>query len=221
MTFHFWSLVLNTSYTISFMLFTFGMGVKKLGKFMRIKMGRKANKVSKETEQYILDNLKYDPDTGHLWWTQRGGPSRSIDSPAGHRHKNGYIEVNLRYGGKQHRVMAHRIAWFLHYGKWPKDFIDHINMVKDDNRICNIREATHSQNMANIPKLITNSQTNSRHGYSHKTYVGVYRIPSGRWVARCVRKYLGSYDTPEEAALAYNREAERKFGEYAQLNILT
>jgi len=181
-------------------------------------MGRKPNTPSKETEQYILDNLRYDPETGHLWWIKKGGPTRKMDLPAGHVHAAGYIEVNLRYGRKQYRTMAHRIAWFLYYGYWPKHYIDHINHDKADNRIENLREATANQNMANRKKCITYSDSDSRHGYSHKTYVGVYRIPSGNWTARHKTKHLGTFPTPEEAALAYNKEAKRKFGEYAHQN---
>ena len=182
-------------------------------------MGRKANIPSKETEQYILANLRYDPETGHLWWVKEGGPTRKIGQPAGHNHAAGYIEVTLRYGGKQYRTMAHRIAWFLYYGCWPKNYLDHINNNKKDNRIENLREATHSQNMANRPKMrVTDSKTDSGSYVCHNIFVGVYRIPSGSWVARHKKKHLGTFDTPEEAALAYNKEAKRRFGDFAHQN---
>ena len=181
-------------------------------------MGRKANIPSKETEQYILDNLRYDPETGHLWWTKKGGRTRRMNLPAGYKHRDGYIEVSFKYGGTVYRIMSHRIAWFLYYGYWPKHYIDHINHKKSDNRISNIREATMSQNMANRTKSITHSDSNSRHGYSHKTYVGVYRIPSGNWIAKHKKKHLGTFRTPEEAALCYNEAIKESHGEYAVLN---
>lgn len=56
-------------------------------------------------------------------------------------------------------MQVHRVGWAMHYGKWPKDQIDHINMIRDDNRIENLREATASENKFNqMP------QSNNSHG---------------------------------------------------------
>ena len=133
----------------------------------------------------------------------------------------GYIEVNLRYGGKQYRTMGHRIAWFLYYGYWPEHYLDHINGDKKDNRITNLREATHTQNMANRGKVKTTPQrivkTNSPPHISHETYVGVHLLPSGNWCAKH-KGHLGTFPTAEEAALCYNEAVKRSYGEYAQLN---
>lgn len=181
-------------------------------------MGRKANKPTKKVEKYIIENLRYDPDTGHLWWTKKGGPTRNKNKPAGHRHQSGYIEVNLRFNNKQHRVMAHRIAWWMYYGYWPEHFIDHINNDKSDNRISNLREATASQNMSCRAKLrVTDSDLTDTNYASHNVFVGVYRIPSGNWIARC-KGHVGTYETPEEAALAYNKRAKELYGDFAHQN---
>jgi len=169
------------------------------------------NKISPEVEAYIHENLMYDPKTGHLWWTKRGGPTRKMDSPAGHRHAAGYIEVNLRFNNTQHRVMGHRLAWFLYHGEWPDNFIDHINQDKSDNRIENIRQATREDNMANRPKLVVKAD-------GHSKYIGVQRLPSGRWSAAFKSKYISSFDTPEEAARARDAAAKAHNGEYAYLN---
>lgn len=44
---------------------------------------------------------------------------------------------------------AHRVAWAITHGEWPTSDIDHINGVRDDNRICNLRAVTRSQNRRN------------------------------------------------------------------------
>ncbi len=60
--------------------------------------------------------------------------------------KNGYIIYNI--DNKNYR--AHRLAWFIYYGIWPQAHIDHINGVRDDNRICNLREVTVRKNQQNL-----------------------------------------------------------------------
>jgi hypothetical protein len=169
------------------------------------------NKITPEVEAYIHENLRYDPETGHLWWTKRGGATRKMDSPAGHRHAKGYREINLRFNNTQHRVMEHRVAWFMYYGEWPEHLIDHINQDKSDNRIENIRLATYHQNAANRPKQNVKKD-------SHKNYIGVIQIPSGRWRAMFMAKHVGMFDTPEEAARARDAAAKAHNGEYAYLN---
>ena len=87
------------------------------------------------------DKLKsiytYDADTGII---TKGG------KPTGWVCANGYVYVTTPFGKK---VLAHRLAWLLHTGHWPTDDIDHINRDRKDNRICNLRVLTRSQNLLN------------------------------------------------------------------------
>jgi len=55
----------------------------------------------------------------------------------------------LKFKVGQKIIKAHCIAWALHYGEWPKQEIDHINRVKNDNRIVNLRDVSHTENMRN------------------------------------------------------------------------
>jgi hypothetical protein len=82
-----------------------------------------------------LGAIEYNPETGLF---SRNG------KPAGTMTKAGYIHIRLDYKIYQ----AHRLAWYMCYGKWPR-YIDHINRVKDDNRLSNLREITPWENKAN------------------------------------------------------------------------
>jgi len=91
--------------------------------------------------------------------------------------------------------------------------IDHINRVKDDNRIENLRLATRSQNEAN-----TGLRRNNSSGFK-----GVYFFKrTNRWLAKIaydgLEIHLGYYDSAEEAAMAYNSAAVKLKGKFALLN---
>lgn len=95
--------------------------------------------------------LRYDPEMGHLYWNPRPpGRGRNrvrFNVPAGSLAPDGYIKLNV--GGKIHR--AHRVIWLMVKGYWPVDTIDHINRIRSDNRLDNLRAATRSENQQNLP----------------------------------------------------------------------
>jgi hypothetical protein len=126
---------------------------------------------------------------------------------AGHRSKfNGYRKVSI----DGHDYPEHRLAWLYITGRWPMVDIDHINMIKDDNRFCNLREATRSQN-----KMNTLARADNKHGLK-----GVwFNKRAGKWATRITvngKSYgLGRYDTPQEASLVYRAVSRIAFGQYA------
>lgn len=146
------------------------------------------------SEYELKKLLHYNPETGIFKWIVSPAHAVKAGSIAGRLHKFGYIEIRI----KNKIYPAHRLAWFYVYGKWPKDQIDHINGIRDDNRIANLRECTNTENQQNRV---------SRKGSTSK-YLGVsWDSKNERWLAQIninnKNKYLGSYATEEDAYKAY------------------
>jgi hypothetical protein len=162
------------------------------------------------TLERLREALDYDPGTGAFAWRIAKRGINKCD-PAGTVIK-GYVQIGL----DQVFYRAHRLAWLYVYGRWPQGDIDHINGVRGDNRIANLREATHSQNMAN-----RGPQKNNKSGFK-----GVSQhTQTGKWIAFIKAKSgnskvrnLGSFDTPEEAHRAYRAAASELFGEFARFS---
>jgi len=171
-------------------------------------------KLTEEEENYIRENLKYDPETGYLWWTKPSG-KRKLNKPVGSLG-NGYLTFSLPTTSLVSNTRlfqrAHRVAWFLHYGVWPDELVDHINGIKTDNRIENLRLATHKENHRN----------RKSHKGSSSKYKGVtWSKRDSKWCSYIYydkMKHLGSYTSEEEAARTYDKAARELYGEFACLN---
>lgn len=166
-------------------------------------MGAKRTKRLPTIER-LRESLRYDPVTGALYWIRKAG-NYPPGSPAGRLDpKDGYKSLQIDWVG----ILCHRVCWALHTGAWPKEQIDHINGDKSDNRIENLREATHAQNMRN------------KRGWGKSGVKGVCWIEADqKWRANIGlgRKviYLGQFDTIEEATAVYIEAADRIQGEFA------
>lgn len=159
----------------------------------------------------LRNRLSYCQDTGKLFW-KIGHRRKRPGDEAGYLHPNGYVVVGLN--GSMHG--AHRIAFAIHYGKWPDLHIDHINGNRSDNRIKNLREASqsvNSQNRREVRKGKPLSYLGVRKNQGSKTFSASINI-NGK------DKWLGSYKTPELAHKAY-MEAKAKhhkgIGAYAPM----
>jgi len=155
------------------------------------------------TQDYLKSVLSYDPETGiFIWLVDKSIRSRS-GSIAGSIRKNGYRAISV----SSNRCLSHRLAWLYTYGYWPNQ-IDHINGNRSDNRISNLRECTASQNSMNRgvqSNNIVGLKGVSRHMNKFKSRI-------------CLNgnvKYLGIYDTPEEAHEAYKKAADIYHGEFS------
>lgn len=162
------------------------------------------------SQAVLREIFDYNPETGDLIWKHRPGETsqwngRYAGKPATGKHQ-GYIRV--KFAG--FRAGAHRVIWKLAYGEIPDHMqVDHINGIRDDNRLENLRLVTNQQNQLN------------RNCDKDRGYKGVY--PKGkRWKAEITtpegRKYLGLFKTPEKAAIAYDSAARRWHGVHARLN---
>lgn len=94
-------------------------------------------------------------------------------------------------------------------------FVDHIDLDKTNNQIANLRIATPAENAANSKKR----------KHNRAKYKGVRARVTKRYFEACITvkgRYisLDSYQTQEEAALAYNKAATKYFGEFAYLNVI-
>lgn len=155
------------------------------------------------TAERLRSLLDYDPATGVFLWRVRRGPSALAGSIAGHIIAGGYRLIGV--DGTEY--YAHRLAWLYVHGAWPTGHIDHQNVTPGDDRISNLREATRSQNLANRP-----AQSNNTSGLKGVSF----HKGAGRWRATIQHKYLGLFDTAEEAHAAYRAAASRVFGEFAR-----
>lgn len=144
----------------------------------------------------------YDPESGVIAW--KVSPKKSADGRAGTVKKDGYLYI--RYQGKQY--LAHRIAFYLHHGKWPS-VIDHINGVKIDNRISNLREASVAENNRN--RGIQSNNTSGYKGVSYHKATGKYHA---KIQSHGKPRSLGYFDTPEDAYSAYVNSARQLHGEF-------
>ena len=91
----------------------------------------------------IRELFNYDPNTGAITWAAKRFGVK-VGSIAGTEHK-GYRRVKV----DGTLILAHRLAFAIHHGRWPEHEVDHINRDKADNRISNLREATRNDNMVN------------------------------------------------------------------------
>lgn len=156
--------------------------------------------------------LRYEPETGKLFWKERGREWFSSDG--------GFKKWNTRYAGMEaftspshgyragsvfhHTQRAHRVIWSIVHGDLGDLTVDHINGNRSDNRIVNLRLVSHRENTKNCPL-----KSNSNAGH-----FGV-RKNRRRWIARITADgrevHLGSFKTFGDAVRA-RRQAEATYG---------
>ena len=148
-------------------------------------------------------NLHYDPETGYFTWLRVNCNRIHIGNIAGSLNKNdGYIQISVN----KNKVRAHRLAFLYMTGKFPGHEIDHINHIRHDNRLVNLREATDLDNSRNKYRSLKNTSG----------VIGVFwNKARGKWVAFIYinnkNLKLGSFFNKQEAINA-RKEAERIYG---------
>ena len=102
---------------------------------------------------YSNKDFVYDSETGDLFHARDKAYGKiKKGSLCSKNTDNGYL--NVKIGQKRYR--QHRVAWFLAKGYWPKE-MDHINGIRNDNRLCNLREVTRLEQGKNQKIFSTNT----------------------------------------------------------------
>jgi hypothetical protein len=164
------------------------------------------------TADRLREMLHYCPLTGVFHWRSdrkisRGTRSDRAGSIAGSPSRKGYLTIQI----DRKIYKAHRLAWLHVYGRWPVEQIDHKNGVRKDNRLCNLREATPSQNGMN--KKLQSHNTSGRRGVSFDARWQKWRAriqANGRPIS------LGYFKSKEDAAAAVCEAAKEYHGEFAR-----
>ena len=161
------------------------------------------------TQEEVRRHVSYDPATGVFVRVSSKWRTR-IGCVAGTPDTKGHLQ--LKINGRLY--LAHRLAWFLVHGEWPTDQIDHKNGIRDDNRIGNLRLATHRQNCQNRHRAPKNNLSTGLLGATFDKRAGRYFaqiVDSGK------KSFLGYFDGPAEAHEAYLKAKAQlhEFGEIA------
>jgi len=167
---------------------------------------------NKEYYERAAEMLRYEPETGKLIRRVTTSSRSKEGDEAGTISDRGYLYVSVTLDGKRKLFRSHRIVWFIHHNDIP-EMLDHVDGDKLNNRIENLRPATHQQNNQN------------RQSFRNSTskYLGVsWSTADKKWRAQInlnrKQKYLGSFDDEIEAAKAYDAASEELFGEFANPN---
>ncbi len=98
--------------------------------------------------------LHYDDETGLLYWKTKCARNVKIGDVAGtNKHWSNYIFIRIN----NKIYPAHKLVWLYHHGVYPSGCIDHVNGIRNDNRIDNLRHATRAQNSQNMRMFKSNT----------------------------------------------------------------
>ena len=170
------------------------------------------------TPELLQQLLTYDPETGELFWKERpremfarartwsmwntrfaGGRALITEDDRGYR-RGAVFGIDF---------LAHRVAYAIYHNSWPSGQIDHINGVRHDNRIVNLRDVSPAENRKNQKRPSDNtSGVMGVHWYK----------PHGRWQAQIQsdgeKRHLGFFkDFADAVAARLEAEAELGFHE--------
>lgn len=166
--------------------------------------------MTKLTVERLRDLLSYDQATGVFVWRRKPHDNATSIQPggvAGSYCGRGYLEIKI--DGRAYK--AHRLAWLYTHNEWPPILLDHRNRDKKDNRIDNLRPASHAENSRNsvlrtAAKYPKGVRAGARKGGN------VFYAQIGWHGRRIISK---AFDSPEQAGLAYLSMRAELHGEFA------
>ena len=140
-------------------------------------------------ELAIERGYTYNPETGEI--------CNRYNKLLKAKNNNGYIRIFLSNNNKSFGLLGHHFSWYSIYGNCDIEQIDHINGIRNDNRIINLRNVTNQQNQWNRTKA---------KGYSWNKSLNKWQAQirlNGKVI------YLGYFTTEEEARDAYFAAKEK------------
>lgn len=148
------------------------------------------------TQEGLKELLAYDAESGVFTWRLDASTKRKAGSVAGCLAPTGYVVIRIP-GDRLHA--AHRLAWLYVHGQMPSEDVDHVDGRKAHNAIRNLRLA---------PQVLNQQNRKAARVDNKAGLLGVCLDKrTGRWRAEIkankVRKFLGRFQTKEEACAAY------------------
>ena len=157
-----------------------------------------------------MENLRFDFENGRIFRLMKTYNTYRL---IGYKEKDGYIRISIN----NKHLYLHRFLYEQYHNiKLTKEEqIDHINNIRDDNRICNLRIATASQNQQN-----RNAPKNNKSGLK-----SIYWDKRKNKYKSCCKFnnkniHIGYFDNIEDAKIAYDnkiKELNEKFGCYFKI----
>lgn len=176
------------------------------------------NNIEQKALELVNEVLDYNPESGDLVWKKRDASmfkskrdcdawnTRYAGKKISYVDPHGYLI--LRINGKPYK--AHRIAYAISHGEWPTNQIDHINGVKTDNRISNLRHVTGIENARNTKRHSTNTSGMSGVYWNKRDRLWNVRIGD----ASKPGSFVGTFKSFDDAVEARKRaEADRGYHE--------
>jgi hypothetical protein len=165
--------------------------------------------------------VSYEKDTGIFTWKERPFHqfknshgmnifnSQKSGLPIKSMNKDGYIQIRIY----KNNYYGHRLAWFYVYGFWPKKHLDHINGIKNDNRICNLRECNDYENMQNLKKATKGNKSTGLIGSYYNKHAKLFY---SRIKVKGKDIFLGYFKNALDVHNSYIN-AKRKYHEFGTL----
>ena len=143
----------------------------------------------------------YDAESGMLIW--RFGNGRNVKPWQEVKAKNVHGYYTAKIHGKSY--LAHRLAWLYVHGSFPNKYIDHKNRIRNDNRLCNLRDVNTTDNAQNIslPNHNTSGQIGVSWIKSHNCWTVFVKVNKKN-------KWLGYYKNLDDA-ITVRKEGERQY----------
>jgi hypothetical protein len=141
----------------------------------------------------LRKELHYSPKTGQFCWLNlelnRRADNAKRANGAGYV-AGGYLKITF----EGTLYLAHRLAFVLMTGRWPRNCVDHIDGNSLNNKWANLRDVTHRENCRNHRKLYKNNTSG---------HTGVYKNPHAKsWIVRAFDKHVSNFKSKEDAITA-------------------